>query len=250
MAGSSQYPGQIMENQTHFDLNAAIEGWRQELAAQPNLASDDRRELETHLLDAIAGFQRRDLNDEESFWLARKRVGQPQQISEEFVKADPAKAWRERIFWMALGIIMFLLLTQTLTFAVGIALYHLFPGLHELYVKSGFWPTNAAVLIIGMALARGWFAQSLKLVWFLKNRFQLVALVIILALLLSITQTEFARENFVLNGHHSSVVTWEWAPWIENARHFLWAYLARIAAPIIFLVLFFPAQNQKTPKRS
>jgi hypothetical protein len=60
-----------MENQTRFDLNAAIENWRNELAAQPNLASDDRRELETHLRDAIAGFQQRGLNDEESFWLAR-----------------------------------------------------------------------------------------------------------------------------------------------------------------------------------
>jgi hypothetical protein len=250
MAGRSQHLGQIMENQTRFDLNAAIESWRQELAAQPNLASDDRRELETHLRDAIAGFQQHDLNDEESFWLARKRVGQPQQISEEFVKADPAKAWRERIFWMALGIIMFLLLTQILTFAVGIALYHLFPSLHELYVKSGSWPTDAVVLIMGIALARGWFAQSMKLTWFLKNRFQSVALVISLTLLLSLTQTEFARENFVLNGHHPSVVTWAWAPWVENALHFFWAYLARIVAPVIFLVLFFPAQNQKAPKHS
>jgi len=56
-----------MENQTRFDLNAAVENWRNELAAQPNLAPDDRRELETHLRDAIAGFQQRGLNDEESF---------------------------------------------------------------------------------------------------------------------------------------------------------------------------------------
>jgi len=79
-----------MENQTRFNLNAAIENWRQELAAQPNLASDDRRELEMHLRDAIAGFQQRGLNEEESFWLARHRVGQPQHLGEEFVKANPA----------------------------------------------------------------------------------------------------------------------------------------------------------------
>jgi hypothetical protein len=90
-----------MENQTRFDLNAAVENWRNELAAQPNLASDDRRELETHLRDAIAGFQQRGLNDEESFWLARRRVGQPQQLVEEFVKANPNAIWRERVFWMA-----------------------------------------------------------------------------------------------------------------------------------------------------
>ena len=250
MAGRSQLPVQIMENQTRFNLNAAVESWRNELAAQPNLAPDDRRELETQLRDAIAGFQQRGLNDEESFWLARRRVGQPQQLGDEFVKADPAKASRERIFWMALGIIVFWELTQILTFAVGIALYYLFPSLHELYIKSGFWPTDAVVLIIGIALAGGWFAQSMKLMWFLKNRFHLVSLVVILALLLSLTQTEFARESFVLNGHHPSVVTWAWAPWLENVRYFLLVYLAHIVAPLIFLVLFFPAQNQKAPKRA
>jgi hypothetical protein len=91
-----------MINPVQFNLTAAIESWRSELVAQPNLASDDRRELETHLRDAIAGFQQRGLNDEESFWLARRRVGQPQQLVEEFVKADPAKVWRERIFWAAI----------------------------------------------------------------------------------------------------------------------------------------------------
>src|ERR1039458_6935167 len=87
-----------MENQTCFDLNAAIENWRNELAAQPNLASDDRRELETHLRDAIAGFQQRGLNDEESFWLARRRIGQAQQLVPEFVKANTTKIqWQTRL---------------------------------------------------------------------------------------------------------------------------------------------------------
>ena len=103
MAGRSQHLEQIMENQTRFDLRTAIESWRQELAAQPNLASDARRELETHLRDAIAELCQRGLNEEESFWLARRRVGQPEQLAEEFVKADPAAVWRERILWITVG---------------------------------------------------------------------------------------------------------------------------------------------------
>jgi len=94
-----------MENQTRFDLNVAIENWRNELAAQPELASEDRRELETHLRDAIAGFRQRGLNDEESFWLARRRVGQPPQLGEEFVKANPAAVWLERVFWMTISLV-------------------------------------------------------------------------------------------------------------------------------------------------
>ena len=103
MAESPQHTLQIMETQTRFDLNAAIQSWQQELTAQPNLASDVRRELETHLRDSIAGLRQRGLNDEESFWLARRRVGQPAQLDEEFEKADPAKVWHKRIFWMAVG---------------------------------------------------------------------------------------------------------------------------------------------------
>src|ERR1039457_6669814 len=94
MADRSQHIEQIMENQTRYDLNAGIESWQQKLAAQANLTAEVRRELETHLRDAITGFQQRGLNDEETFWLACKRVGQPPQLGEEFVKVDPDKAWR------------------------------------------------------------------------------------------------------------------------------------------------------------
>ena len=123
MAGRSQHVEPIMENQTRFDLNAAIENWRQELAAQPNFASDDRRELEAHLRDAVAGFQQRGLNDEESFWLARRRVGQPKQLAEEFAKADPAQVWRERVFWMWLAVF----LSSTLGRMIGSMPFALMP---------------------------------------------------------------------------------------------------------------------------
>jgi hypothetical protein len=72
MAGRSQHLEQIMENQTRFDLNAAIENWRQRnwprnpISACLTTGANWKRILR----DAIAGFQQRGLNDEESFWLA------------------------------------------------------------------------------------------------------------------------------------------------------------------------------------
>ena len=115
MADRSQHLEQIMENQTRFDLNAAIENWRQELAAQSNLTPEVRRELETHLRDSIAELRQRGLNDEESFWLARRRVGQPKQLGEEFAKADPAKVWRERVFWICLAAFLLVILEDTIS---------------------------------------------------------------------------------------------------------------------------------------
>ena len=90
---------------SNFNLTAAIETWRNELSAQPQLTADDRRELERHLADSIADLRGRGLADEESFWLARRRIGQPQGLAEEFKKVNPGNVWPERAFWMALALV-------------------------------------------------------------------------------------------------------------------------------------------------
>jgi len=115
MAGGPQYVIQIMATQTRFDLNAAVENWRNELAAQPQLTSDDRRELEKHLADSMADLRGRGLNEEESFWLGRRRIGQPQQLAEEFEKANPGEIWRERAFWMIAAVMAFWIWLQIST---------------------------------------------------------------------------------------------------------------------------------------
>src|SRR5690349_18129012 len=107
MADRPQHPLQIMETQTRFDLNAAILNWQDELVAQPGLTLEVRRELETHLRDTIRELQQRGLNNEESFWLARRRTGTPQQLGEEFAKEDSTRAWRDRILWIAVGLLFF-----------------------------------------------------------------------------------------------------------------------------------------------
>ena len=87
MADGSQYPGEIMEYQARDSISGAIDRWRQELALQAGLTAEIRRELEAHLCDCMAGFRKRGLSDEESFRLARQRVGRPQQLNTEFKKA-------------------------------------------------------------------------------------------------------------------------------------------------------------------
>ena len=94
-----------MATQSRFDLNTALETWRNELTAQPQLTPNDRRELERHLTDSIAELRGRGLVDEESFWLARRRIGRPQQLAEEFKKVNPGSVWPERAFWMAVALV-------------------------------------------------------------------------------------------------------------------------------------------------
>jgi hypothetical protein len=166
-----------MENQTGYNLNAAVEDWRRELAAQAGLSADERRELETHLQDAIAGFRKQGLNDEESFWLARRRVGQPQELGEEFAKADPAKVWRGRLFWMVLAV--FLMETagrvpQTMSLALLDAGWLR----NILVVMAGFIPL-IAVMLLGSGKMTGQLSKAAE---FINSRFRFASTILILIL--------------------------------------------------------------------
>jgi hypothetical protein len=105
-----------MENQTRFDLNAAIIRWREESAAQLDLTTDVRRELESHLLDSFQELREKGVVEEECFWLARHRIGDLKKIGKEFTKADPAMIWKERVFWMACAVLLSWLWNITSTF--------------------------------------------------------------------------------------------------------------------------------------
>lgn len=102
MAEGSQYDVQIMENQPCFDLNDALLRWRRDLAGQPGIAAEDVRELETHLLESFAAFQRRGLSEEEAFAKAREKLGSAAEVGAEFAKAHLLRIWRDRVFWIAL----------------------------------------------------------------------------------------------------------------------------------------------------
>src|SRR5437879_215480 len=91
-----------METQSRFDLNHAVAAWRQEVAAQTAISLEQARELETHLLDALPDLQQRGLTEEEAFWLARRRLGKPEDIAADFALTSPATVWRGRVFWIAL----------------------------------------------------------------------------------------------------------------------------------------------------
>jgi hypothetical protein len=231
-----------MENQTRFDLNAAIENWRQELARQPNLASDDRRELETHLRDTVAELQRRGLNDEESFWLARRRVGQPQQLDEEFVKADPTKVWHERVFWMWMAVF----LSSTLGRLASPIVFALTPVNTNSTVEIVTATTlillaSLIPILIAVSLAMGkWVALFSKLAQLVGNRRHLAVAAFLCVALSSPTQMA-ARAIF--NSRHN----------IHNSTPPILLGLTSTIYPFIIallLVWLLPVQKQKASKRT
>jgi hypothetical protein len=175
MADCPQHTLQIMETQTRFDLDAAIAKWQQELAAQADLTPIVRRELETHLRDTVRELQGRGLNNEESFWLARRRVGRPQQLNEEFAKADPNNLWRDRAFWMAV-VLLGMHLWSTLCHPLGVyrissesRLQNVMPD--WLLVHSPFWLRVLPLLPLleGVILVMG-FIPLVVLAFFKSNK--------------------------------------------------------------------------------
>jgi len=187
-----------METQTRFDLNVAIENWRAELASQSDLTTDMRRELETHLQDSIAGLRQHGLNDEEAFWVARKRVGKPGQLGEEFIKADPASVWRERVFGMTLAALLVWLWSNSsaqivtiVSNAISRLLVYEIPGwemANHPWVDFGMQTLRVLVRILPICwlayfVAKGRLNANSKLVVFFRSRSRLAVSALIWSLL-------------------------------------------------------------------
>ncbi len=93
-----------MENQTAFDLNRAIQTWRENLAQSPAFERENLNELESHLRDSIAKLQTRGLSAEEALIVATKRIGQSGALEKEFGKVNGRAVWLDRLLWALLGV--------------------------------------------------------------------------------------------------------------------------------------------------
>ena len=91
-----------MENPAAFDLNQAIQSWRESLAKSFTFDGESLNELESHLRDAIGDLQAKGLSAEEAFLVAVRRCGSRQQLKHEFGKRMVLERWFFRIAWIIL----------------------------------------------------------------------------------------------------------------------------------------------------
>ena len=104
MAHRSRNPCQTMETTTPFDLNRAIQRWRENLAQSPVFQRENLDELEAHLRDAVAALQASGLSAEESFLIGMKRIGANDSLEKEYGKVNGKSVWLDRVLWMLIGI--------------------------------------------------------------------------------------------------------------------------------------------------
>lgn len=96
-----------MENPRAFDLNLAIQRWREGIASSPALRAAAVDELEDHLRENIATLELRGLTEQEAFWVAQHRLGPSESLEAEFAKLNSSRVWLDRALWMVLGSLCF-----------------------------------------------------------------------------------------------------------------------------------------------
>jgi hypothetical protein len=110
-----------MEHQTSFDLNLAIQRWRDDLARSAALRTENMNELESHLRDSIDSLLARELSDEEVFLIATRRIGGTQKLEQEFGKVNAAGVWFDRCLWVLVAVQLWYLLTSSSTLLMSVA---------------------------------------------------------------------------------------------------------------------------------
>ncbi|MHC4352055.1 MAG: hypothetical protein ACYS0H_04985 [Planctomycetota bacterium] len=96
-----------------FDLNEEILQWRDNLAQADLVDESAVDELESHLREEVKSLASENLSEEESFWLARRRLGGAGDLSGEFAKINRSAVLRVRLFWMAAGVLAYMLAMQS-----------------------------------------------------------------------------------------------------------------------------------------
>ena len=94
-----------------FQLDNAIENWRNGLLQNQSMQDSDIDELESHLRDEVDSLMLGGFSDEEAFMVSAHRMGDHQAVGQEFAKVNPSLAWRRRAFWMFFGILVSMLVT-------------------------------------------------------------------------------------------------------------------------------------------
>lgn len=158
-----------MENPTSFDLNAALQRWRENLAASAAMKREDIAELEAHLRDSMVALEAKGLSAGEAFWVARSRLG-GDELVQEFGKVNREQVWLNRALWMVAGGIVLNLISgwatalARLVVVIPAALQQLAAGWELIAVDTprwqvGIWSTPALLypfVLVGL-LAGAWW---------------------------------------------------------------------------------------------
>ena len=88
-----------------FNLENAIENWKQSFGNNDAVSTEETFELEAHLRELIIDLSKCGLSQREAFLVGADRLGHPSELEQEYVKVNFGTQWRRRVFWMLAGYI-------------------------------------------------------------------------------------------------------------------------------------------------
>lgn len=95
-----------------FELENAIQEWKNQLLQRQTMNQEDIDELEGHLREEVDTLMLTGLNAEEAFLVANHRIGDNSSVAREYAKVNTREIWQNRVFWMLSGLFMFLIITS------------------------------------------------------------------------------------------------------------------------------------------
>lgn len=155
-----------METTTTFDLNQAIQRWREGLAASPAFRNENLDELEAHLRDSIESLHKSSLSVEEAFLVAARRLGKDASLETEFKKINESAVWLDRILWMLIGIQAWGLVSNVIGRVVRGVMCYAWGCLHYDFAAQG----RAIPVTFFFAVQTLTYVVSLGLCWWLVIR--------------------------------------------------------------------------------
>lgn len=130
-----------------FDIELAIEQWKQSFDSIDTVRPDDVLELESHLRELVSELRKRELSDREAFMVATQRLGNAAELNGEFAKVNGATVWHKRVLWMLCGYVVY---------SVGSALIQTAATLASTSVAIAGVGATATGATATMVLAIGW----------------------------------------------------------------------------------------------
>ena len=101
-----------------FELETAIEHWKQTLGMNDVVGSEEASELEEHMRESVVDLTGGGLSQREAFMVGTDRLGHPSELEREYAKVNVAAQWRRRAFWMLSGFIAMKVLGDIVTAVV------------------------------------------------------------------------------------------------------------------------------------
>lgn len=139
-----------MENRAEFDLNEGIEVWKSLLHQNKNLSHDNVAELEDHLHNEIDELMPLGLSNEESFLVAKSRVGEIEVITSEFSKINSKTYFKNKALpYLKGGLLFMAFFTVTDLITNFVLLLTDLIGVHTTYID---WSLIVAFLLLSLSL--------------------------------------------------------------------------------------------------